>query len=58
MEMDVRNDTDKHRQRGELIAFGRSWKTGWACTLLITGAGDLEVRVKEGSGVGTVYDTF
>lgn len=55
METDVRNDTDRHRQSGKLIAF-RSWKTGWA--QLIAGAGDLEVRVREGSNAGTVYDTL
>lgn len=58
METDVRNDTDRLRQSGKLIAFRRSWKTGWAHALLIAGAGGLEVRVKEGSGAGTVYDTL
>lgn len=58
METGVRNDTDRHRQSGKLIAFRRSWKTGWVCTLLVAGAGELEVRVKVGSGVGSVYDTL
>lgn len=58
VETGVRNDTDWLRQSGKLIAFRRSWKTGWAHTLLIARAGGLEVQVKEGSSAGTVSDTF
>lgn len=48
----------RHGQSGKLIAFMRSWKIGWACTRLIAGAGDLEVREKERVGAGIVCDTF